>query len=361
LLFVREGTLMAQSFDNRSQKLKGPMQPIAERIGSGSSTGGWAFYSVSSNGVLTFRQQGTPQQLTWYDREGKVIGIAGELGAAGYLTLSPDGTRVAVTKGVAPDPIQIWLISLTPGGTGTRFVFGSASNTSPVWSPDGSRMIFSSNTSGPYNLYQKPVSGAINEEIVLSSPDDKHATSWSRDGRFLLYTVVHAQTGKDIWVLPLNGGRKPVPLLVTRFAERQACFSPDRRWVAYTSDESGQNEVYVQSFSMNSNTTAVETGGKWPVSNGAAEDPHWSGNGRELYYRSASGALMVVEITPDDKVFRAGTPKPLRGLTFSHSTVNFAFGSQWDASADGRRFLSGGAVRAPLPTVVLNWQTLLRN
>ena len=225
-----------------------------------------------------------------------------------------------------------------------------AIDTNPVWSPDGSRIIFSSNRDGPFNLYQKPANGVKDEEVLLKSSEDKYATSWSRDGRFLLYTVVHPKTKSDIWVLPLDSDKKPVPFLITEFNERQARFSPDGHWVAYTSDESGQDEVYVRSFSMNSAGTAVEAGGKWPISNGFGVDPHWRGDGRELYYRSRGGGLLAVEIAANP-AFRAGSPQPLGVSTFA----------SWDSTADGRRFLKLATTSEPHPyTVVLNWQAGLK-
>jgi Tol biopolymer transport system component len=318
---------------------------------NGGGTGGWAFFSASTNDALAFqRRAASDRPLTWYDRDGKVLGTVGEPGDYYRdFALSPDGARLAVAKDRG-DLSNIWLLDLSRGRAGTRFTFGSLVDTSPVWSPDGSRIVFSSNRDGPYNLYQKPANGVKDEEPLLKSSEDKHATSWSRDGRFLLYTVVHPKTKSDIWVLPLEGDRKPVPYLSTEFDEREARFSPDSHWVAYTSDESGQDEVYVRSFSMNSAGTAAEAGGKWPISNGFGVDPRWRGDGRELYYQSREGRLMAVEIATNP-AFRAGNPQPLGVLG------SFV----WDSAADGRRFLVLATRGGPQPfTVVLNWQAGLK-
>jgi Tol biopolymer transport system component len=266
------------------------------------------------------------------------------------MALSPDGTRLAVNKNNrGADKVNIWLLDLSRGGASTRFTFSSLVDTNPVWSPDGSSIIFSSNRDGPFNLYQKPANGVKDEEVLLKSSEDKDATSWSRDGRFLLYTVVHPKTKSDVWVLPLEGDRKPVPFLITEFNERQARFSPDGHRVAYTSDESGQDEVYVRSFSMNSAGTAVETGGKWPISNGFGADPRWRGDGRELYYRSRGGRLLAVEIATNP-AFWAGNPQSLGVLTFAG----------WDSAADGRSFVGLATKSGPPFTVVLNWQSGLK-
>jgi Tol biopolymer transport system component len=349
LLFVREGTLVAQPFDNRRLELIGQAAPVAEHVSDNIAGAIYVAFSASANGVLAFPQS-TAQQLTWYDREGKVIGIAGEPGVYGNMALSPDGKRLAVTKIRAGDAGSIWLLDLSRGGASPRFTFGSPMDTNPVWSPDGRRIIFSSNRDGPFNLYQKQANGAKDEEVLLKSTEDKFATSWSSDGRFLLYTAVHPKTKSDIWVLSLEGDKKLIPFLVMESNERQARFSPDSRWVAYTSDESGQDEVYVRSFSMNFPGTAVEAGGKWPISNGFGTDPHWRGDGRELYYRSRGGELMAVEIATNP-TFRAGNPQPLGVLTFVY----------WDSAADGRRFLRMTTKGGSQPyTVVLNWQAGLK-
>jgi len=353
LLFMREGTLMAQPFDNRRMELKGQAAPVADEVSdSGGGTGGFGAFSASTNDVLVFQRGATPdQQLTWYDREGKVLGTIGEPGDYPGLALSPDGTRLAWSKR-SGRASNIWLLDLSRG-TSTRFTFGSAKDTDPVWSPDGSRIVFTSDN----DLYQKPVSGVKDAEVLLKSSEVKHATSWSRDGRFLLYTMIHPKTKESIWVLPLEGDKKPVPFPITELRASQARFSPDGHWVAYISpQESGRPEVYVRSFSMNSAGTASEASGKWQISNGFAVDPRWSGDGRELYYRSPlDGKVMAVEIATNP-VFRHGKPQPVGPLV-----LQGPYSGAWDSTADGRRFLAPAAKSGPEPfTVVLNWQTGLR-
>jgi Tol biopolymer transport system component/predicted Ser/Thr protein kinase len=355
LLFIHGVTLMAQPFDNRRLELKGQAAPVAEQVRNNIAGASYIAFSASANDVLVFpRSRASGRQVTWFGREGKVMETVGEPGAygsLGNLALSPDGTRLAVTKNSrGADTGNIWLLDLSRGGASTRFTFGSLVDTNPVWSPDGSRMIFSSNRDGPYNLYQKPANGVKDEEVLLKSSEDKFATSWSRDGRFLLHTVAHQKTKNDLWVLPLDNDKKPVPFLSTEFDERQARFSPDGHWVAYTSNESGQDEVYVRPFSMNSAGTAVEAGGKWPISNGPGVNPRWRGDGRELYYQSRGGRILAVEIATNP-AFRAGPPQPLGLLT----------SALWDSAADGRRFLSLANKSEPQPyTVVLNWQAGLK-
>jgi len=245
---------------------------------------------------------------------------------------------------------NIWLLDFSRD-TSTRFTFGSEINWSLVWSPDGSRIIFSSGN----DLYQKPVSGVKDAELLLKSSEVPLAESWSRDGRFLLYRVFDPKTDWDFWVLPLEGDKKPVPFLVTEFREREARFSPDGHWVAYVSNESGHYEVYVRSFAMNSSGTAVEAGGKWQISNGYGRKPRWRGDGRELYYRARDGQVMAVEIATNPE-FRPGKPQPL----------GFSAGDEWDCTADGRRCLvavpktTGKGDRPEPYTVILNWQAGLK-
>jgi serine/threonine protein kinase len=249
LLFVRHATLMAQPFDNRQLQLTGQAMPIAEQISDSRS------FSVSANDVLIYQRSApTDKQLVWYDRAGKMLTTVGapddygEQGEFYPIALSPDQTKLAVTKRTER-VANIWLLDLLRGGTSTRFTFDSASDIGPVWSPDGSSIVFSSNRDGHYDLYQKPTNGATAETALLKSNDDKWATSWSVDGRYLLYTAIHAKGKQDIWLLLVVGDKNPIPFPITEFNEREARFSPDGHWVAYTSDESGSGtSVYVRSF-----------------------------------------------------------------------------------------------------------------
>jgi Tol biopolymer transport system component len=358
LLFMHESTLMAQPFDNRGMELKGQAISIAEQVADNSGgTGGYGAFSASANNVLVYLRGGTTtdRQLTWYDRHGKVLGTAGEPGDYQWLALSPEGTHVALSKrnGQASN---IWLLDLSRD-TSTRFTFGSVTDYAPVWSPDSSNIIFSSGN----DLYQRPASGAKDAERLLTSSGGPHAESWSRDGHFLLYAVFDPKTKWDIWVLPLEGDKKPVPFLVTEFSEGDARFSPDGHWIAYDSDESGHFEIYVRSFAMNSAGTAVEAGSKWQISNGSGVEPCWRGDGRELYYRALDGKVMAVEIATNPE-FRPGKPQP---LGFSTGAGNIS-GTLWDCTSDGRRFLVAAPKAAPKSnapesyTVILNWQSGLK-
>jgi eukaryotic-like serine/threonine-protein kinase len=363
LLFVREGSLLAQPFDNRRMEPIGQPATVVEDLSFPFAGTSSEPFSASANDTLVFgRRARATRRLTWYDQEAKLLGTAGE--PAPYLTLalSPDGTRLAFgmhNSGV--DRLSILVMDLSRNGESTRFAIGSPKDTHPVWSPDGSHIIFRSNRDGPYDLYQKRADGAKDEEVLLKSNEDKYPTSWSRDGRFLLYTTVNPKTKADIWLLPLEGRQKPLPFLITEFNERQARFSPDGRWVAYTSDESGQDEIYVRSFSMKSDGTALETGGRWHVSIGSGAEPHWRGDGRELYYRSLlDGKLMAVEIATKP-TFLAGLPRPL-GVPVPFKKPWPDSDAGWDSAPDGKRFLviTNSPTKPQQFTVILNWQAGLK-
>jgi serine/threonine protein kinase len=353
LLFMHESTLMAQPIDNARLELKGEATPIVEQVGdNGGGTGGYGGFSASANDVLVYlRTTTTDQQLTWQDREGKVLGTVGEPGNFQFLALSPDGTRVALSKRSGKTS-NIWLLDLSRD-ISTRFTFGSAIDSDPVWSPDGTRIIFRSGN----DLYQKAASGVKDAELLLK--DVQYASSWSRDGRFILFEMADPKANSNIWVLPLEGDKKPFPFRVTQFRERDAQFSPDGHWVAYISNESGGSEIYVQSFALNSAGTAVEAGGKWQISNGRGLYPRWRGDGRELYYRSLDGRLMAVEITTHPE-FRPGKPQPL-GIATGGGGLYSALAA-WDCTADGRRFLAAAPTsKGPVPySVILNWQAALK-
>jgi len=222
-------------------------------------------------------------------------------------------------------------------------------------SPNGRYLAFS--------IDQKSASGVKDEELLLKSSDNKMPTSSSNDGRFLLYTAIDPKTKDDLWVLPLERADKPIAFLRTEFNELDGRFSPDTRWVAYVSDESGSNEIAVRGFSKESGTSS-ETGGKWQVSQGGGTAPRWRGDGNELYYRSPDGKIMVAVVTAGT-LFQSGTPRPLFQAPpdLSAASIQVIPLSTWDVTSDGSRFLltAPAAERTPTPfTVVLNWPSLLK-
>jgi Tol biopolymer transport system component len=361
LLFVSEGALHAQAFDARELELKG--EPVALVDSIAVALDG-ASFQASDHGVLVYQTASHSRslELRWFDRQGKDLGTAGEPTATvflGSLELSPDGTRAAVSLIDAASPHNVIWVRDFSRGTSARFTFGPTSALAPVWSSDGSRIIFSLSREGNFDLYQKPASGTTDEELLLKSNEDKYPTSWSRDGRFLLYTEAGPKGKYELWVLPLGGDKKPFPLLRTDFNERSGQFSPDGRWVAYSSDESGRDEIYVRPFLPNSSQGASSAGGKWLISNSGGFFPRWRVDGKELYYRTPDGTLMAVEVRAAP-VFEAGVP---RALFQAPLMTVLRVIPTWDVTADGKRFLfpapATQSAQAPL-TVVLNWQAALK-
>lgn len=355
LLFLRDGTLMAQAFDPAKLELSGSPSPIAEQVGTTYETG---YFSVSPR-ALVYRCTLAPRefQFTWFDSQGKAsekIGDPVSIVNNGGLQLSPDGGRVAYSHsnaGVAA--ADIWLLDLVRG-TNTRFTFGNqTSSISPVWSPDGAEIVFASNRDGPYNLYRKPANGSKEEELLLKTNENKRPLDWSRDGRFLLYSVSDTPgfVTEHIWVLPMQGDRTPFPFQNTRFDESRARFSPDGHWIAYDSSESGRHEVYVREFQPSAGSAGA--GGKWMVSKDGGVFPQWRGDGKELIYRSVGAQAMSVSVDTSHS-FQAGAPREL---------FRFPAGGGVLPMADFKRFLAVVPLDQAVPqsfTVMLNWRSMLK-
>jgi hypothetical protein len=359
LLFVRQGTLMAQAFDERRLTLSRDAVPIAEQVQGDGSTG-YSAFSVSENGVLAYRtgSANATTQLTWMDRGGKPLGAIGPPGRYRNPALSPDGTTLAVE---VVDPggrrEDIWLVELARGVM-SRFTFDSGNDVYPVWSPDGTRIMFASDRAGGvFNMYQKRSNGAGDDELVFKSSDgDKKPYSWSPDGRYLVYIAYPPGVPNHLGVLPLFGDRKPLPFPPGTFGVSLGQVSPDGRWVAYYSTESGRPEVYVRSFPT--------PGGKWQISKDGAAAPRWRGDSKELFYYAADGQLMAVPIKASETALEVGTPTKLfapRALNGPTSPVGFR--AQYDVTRDGQRFLLNVPAEDAAPpsiNVVVNWPAALK-
>ena len=348
LLFARAGALLAQPFEASSLKLTDEPFVVANTLRVGD--GGRGHYSVSDNGLLVYDPTNTygNQQLFWFDRAGKRLESVGAPGMIQNPTLSPDGKQVAVDRrDLQTGNEDIYVIDLARG-TSSRLTSDPASDARPIWSPDGSRIAWSSEREGSFQIYQKLASGVGQEELLLKSEIPSLPSSWSADGKFILYTGVDPKTNFDIWVLPLAGDRKPFPFLQTPFNESRASFSLDGRWVAYQSTDQGLNEVYVQTFPA--------SGSKWQVSTDTGAFPIWRRDGKELFYVKL-GALMAVEVKPGSS-FEAGVPKVMFDL--AGKTRGFPV---FAASADGQRFLFVSQIDDTANsqfTVVVNWAADLK-
>ena len=358
VLFVRENTLIAQPFDVGRLELVGEPVPIAEQVGTAGSGG---YFGVSETGTLAFRTGGRAgSQLVWYDRSGKATGSPGSAGSLAEVAISGDGTRVATYQDDATR--DIWLLDLERGRS-TRFTFDAVAERNPAWSPDGTQIAFASENG--FALSRKAANGAGEAELLLKSLEPKAVQDWSPDGRHLLYVSIDPKTAADIWILPLQGDRKPVPFLVTPFSEAQARFSPDGRWVVYASSETGRTEIYVRPFLASGNLVPAAPTGKWMVSNGGGAQPRWRADGNEILYLSPQAALVSVDVRTADGSLEAGVPKPLFSVPIAGGPLLplTTATSRWDMTRDGRKFLvnSNATEGAPAPlTVVLNWPVLLK-
>jgi eukaryotic-like serine/threonine-protein kinase len=348
LTFVRQGVLLAQPFDFSRRQLVGNPVRIAEQV-SGSSV---ARYSLATNGVLVLLEREAEWQLTWFDRTGKKLGTVGPTGLYFTPELSPDGRRLAVALDNPQSQKSDIHLFDPAGGAGTRFTFDPKEDSYPVWSPDGSHLVWASWRETGVHLFQKAASGAGQDEVLWRSAYRKVADDWSTDGRFILYEERNPQTSDDLWVLPLEGERKPWPWLNTSASEVVAKFSPDGKWIAYRSNESGRDEIYVQAFVPG----APAAGGKRQLSTSGGTNPRWRRDGQELYYLAPGNRLMAVEVTPGAEL-KAGAPQELFTPRASRVTRYYTL------TGDGQRFLfvtSADGASVPPFTVVLNWMAEMK-
>jgi eukaryotic-like serine/threonine-protein kinase len=340
LLFVRDKTLVAQPFDAKAMKTKGEAIPLAEHIGTDAI--GLARFSVSRDGTLAYRTGESGERIVWVDRSGREGETVGDPGEYHNPAFSPAGDRLAFDLA---DPRSgkrdIWVRDVKRG-VSSRFTFGAGDAMGPLWSPDGRVIVFRQGQ----DLFEKATDGQGEEKLLFKSDEFKTACDWSRDGRSIAFMSRAKETGWDIWTLPTFGERKPIPFLKTPFEERSPVFSPDGRFLAYTSNESGRQEVYVQSF--------PGPGGKWQISTSGGVEPRWRADGKELYYIAPDQKLMAVEIQAGSE-FAAGVPQPLFAGRFETGRV---VRNRYLPTADGRRFLTvaplGRESMTPT-TVVLNW------
>jgi serine/threonine protein kinase len=351
LLWWRGGTLLAQPLDLRTLKLGGEPRPVADPVANIGNMGQMNV-AVSAGDVLLYGAFNQASQFTWFDREGKQPRGVGEPGEYNLFRLSPDGRTIAAARD-RPGFTDLWLLDVERGVSSR---FASNSGQYPIWSPDGRTVVFSSRS--PWNLFRQDSSGPGNERRLAQSPNNQLAADWSRDGNWILYLDIAAETGRDLWVLPMtpDGGAvadaKPRPYLRTHYAESAGRFSPELspHWVAYQSDESGRFEVYIDAFPQPHGKTMISTGG--------GTYPQWGAGGRELFYLSPDFKLMVVDLKLTTDSVKPSAPREL----FPLPVVDDGF-CPYDTTPDGRRFLvratpEHGASQ-PL-TVIVNWPALLK-
>lgn len=349
LLFVRQGTLYAQAFDATRLSLSGNPSVVADGMGV-EPVVRIAPIATSSSGAFAYRAGSPPaqRQFIWFDRAGRETEKLGAPDAndAFSPSLSPDGRRVVYYRTVDGNA-DIWTLDVVRGMLG-RFTSSSANELNPIWSSDGRHIVYGLNRTGVFDIFQKGSDGSGEEQLLFESPVNKAPLDTSSDGRFLLYRTFDSKTSFDIWALPVTG--KPFPVAQSRFAEREAKFSPDGRSVAYQSDESGRFEIYVQEFPGATNRMQVSTNGGTQV--------RWRQDGSELFYVGLDGRMMAVPITRSVAgALDSGTPVPLF-LTRLGAAPTGPQKQQYDVSLDGQRFLINTLSQessSPI-SVVLNWR-----
>jgi Tol biopolymer transport system component len=351
LLFARDNALFAWRFDPQSMKLAGEPVPTLEQVRYATEDN---LLSASAAGNrVAYLPWFTRRRLVWVDRKGREVGALGEIGGYEDVRISPDGGKVAVAL---RDPshgqnLDVWVLDASRG-TGSRITAERTDEFDPAWFPDGERLVYVSDHAGFYNLYERPASGGA-EKVLLQTKQDKVLPTVSSDGRYLLLSASKGANFTRV-LIPLSGGGDSLQLSGdSRFSEEQSEISPDGRWTAFASSESGQRQVYVQ---------PLPAGSKRQVSIGGGLTPVWSRNGSELFYVARDGMLMSVAVHPAAGRLEIGEPQPLFLLQLAVSGEVQFLRHPYDASPDGQRFLvirrapdaeAGGAV------VVTNWTAVL--
>ena len=366
LLYVRGGTLMAQAFDPERAQLEGDPHPVAERVAVTTVDG---MFDVSQDGLLIYQSdtEATEKQLAWFDRAGESLGVTGEVGDYYDVRLSPDGRKLAFNVCYpAGGSGEVWVEELARSVRMRLTIDPDTDHGVPVWSPEGDTIVFSVLAGkGRQGIYRKPSNGAGGEELLLASEDPiyRMPTSWSHDGRFILFTQGSLPLSQnDIWVLPLAADHKPHPFVTVtaRTAAYDGQFSPDGRWVAYTSRESGRDEVYVVPFDASKVLKAgpgeaESGGGKWQISASGGRFPRWRGDGKEMFYLSPTRQIMAAQLEAKGDSVEVGTTQVL-----FRSAVGTSF-APYDVTSDGKKFVIMTTQReqnTPL-TLLVNWTASL--
>ena len=356
LLFINENTLFARPFDLARLEATGPPVPVAHDVSQDVGEGG-AQFDIASTGTLIYvsgQDQFEEYQILRSDRQGDIDALWDDVGTYSGLRYSPSGSKLALAR-LKDDNMDLWVHDLERG-TGTRLTFDPAGDILPVWSPDEQYIAFASSRQGPPQLYRKRADGSGEPELIVEVEKFLAPNSWSTDGRFLAGVTLGQSF--DLWVYDLEGEGEVEEYLSTPFIEWYPSFSPDGRWIAYMSDESGRYEVYVRPY--------PQAGGRWQISVDGGGQPKWSIDGGQLYYRTDTG-LMVVDVDARGDSLSVGKPRnlfdgPFRGGVTGLSSSGIM--PDWDVTADGQTFVffeeSNQQGRGTLVTMVTNFDAELQ-
>jgi hypothetical protein len=362
LVYALNGVLFAIRFDAKTRSVSGGPVSLVEGVGDAAQLSGAAQFSLAANGTLIYVDRaalggvaGALRTFVWVDRSAHEEPLKLEPTPYDYPRISPDGTRLAYSVVPSPSSADVWVLDLQRG-TKSRITFEGYNRFVPTWTPDGKRLIVSDASTGQKNhIRWAPADGGGAPENVLEGPMN-FVTSVS-PGRIAVFHQANQQTNRDLWVLPLDGDRKPSPFLVTPFSESGGAFSPDGRWLAYTSNKSGRNEVYVRPFP---GAGAQE----YTISVDGGTETAWSPNGRELFYRHDQD-MMSVSVNGSGTAFMAAAPVKLFSGAFVPDGSAPGSIADYDVSRDGKRFLmmkpaSAQTAAQQQVSVVLNWTEELK-
>jgi eukaryotic-like serine/threonine-protein kinase len=345
-LLIGGDDLIAQPFDDKTLTSNGAAVPIVDGLGNS-----WA---ASNNGVLLFQKASTVsanKQLTWFDRTGKQLGQLGAAANYGNIEISPAGDRVAVDTMIDGNR-DVWVIDVARA-VPSRLTFDPAADWTPVWSPDGSQILFASGRTGGSHMFQRAASGVGSDRLVFKSDSSEIPVSWSHDGRYVVFSRFKATAGVDTWLMSMAGEPTAKPFIESPFDKAQARVSPDSRWISYVTNDSGTYQVVVQSF-------PDPNGGRWQITAQGGIEPKWKHDGRELYYLAPDGKLMAVPINPGPP-FQTGSPSVLFQTPLVVGRSQAPRDRRYDVAPDGRFLIavptSAAATQASV-TAVVNWTAL---
>jgi eukaryotic-like serine/threonine-protein kinase len=352
LIYSHNGNLMARRFDAARRRIESDAAAVARPVRD-STDFPMALFSVSQTGAIVFQEDPGPNsRLVWIDRAGNEVGSVGDRDALAGTRLSRDGRRLAqVIFNPGSRVRDIWIYDLERGGR-TKFVSDDTNSLHPVWSPDGKQLLFGADRTGTTDLFAKATDGLSAERLILGTDADERPRDWSPDGRYIVFDSRPARGDRKVvlTLLPLFGDRTPIPLVVRGRRTGDARFSPDGRWIAYNSEESGRSEVYVSEY--------PHPATRWPISTAGGSEARWRPDGKELFYRSPDGRMMRVEVTATPS-FRATTPTTLFD---TRRPAEEGGGNKYEVSSDGQRFLMvlTDEEHRPELTLLLNWPNAVK-
>ena len=354
LLYLQDGTLIAQRIDDQTLALSGDPVPLTAGVSRFPPGFHASFWSSASGNLLAYRSEASDKpRLTWLYGDGKRQTEAGTDDFFTHVRVSADGSRAALELADATGNMDVWTVDFSRKAK-LRQTFDAKPDRAPTWSPDGRELAFSSLRTGNWQIFRKDVLGGRPEEQLTTGPEDKIVPQWSRDGRYILFIQIGATTSEDIWAVPLDGDRKPFPVLATPFLETAPTLSPDGQWLAFESPHTGRPEVFVTRFPA-SRAPVDASAPRWQISTAGGSRPRWSGDGRSLFYVSLDDAsIMRAAVRSGATGIESDAP-----VVFARIPVMPVARSPFDVTADGRVLLLERTIQGAALSLVTNWRALI--